>query len=64
VDKVRDISVYPLIDLVENDAVDKERENEQIYTNQVKKRKLEWKLKNTITQENTESEAVLLALIV
>ena len=26
------------------------------------KKKLEWKLKNTITQENLESEAVLLAL--
>jgi hypothetical protein len=37
VNKVRDVSVYPLIDLVENDAVDKERENEKIYTNQAKK---------------------------
>jgi hypothetical protein len=37
VDKVRDISVYPLIDLVENDAVDKERETGEIYRNQAKK---------------------------
>jgi hypothetical protein len=62
VDKVRDVSVYPLIDLVENDAVDKERETGQIYTNQAKKRKWVSKLKNTTTQENLESEAVLLAL--
>jgi hypothetical protein len=62
VDKVRDVSVYPLIDLVENDAVDKERETGQIYTNQAKKRKWVCKLKNTTTQENLESEAVLLAL--
>jgi hypothetical protein len=64
VDKVRDVSVYPLIDLLENDAVDKERETGEIYRNQAKKRKLEWKLKNTTTQESLESEAVLLALIV